>query len=219
MYVLAIDDDPMSLQLVRLSLQTHGYEVGTIDNPAGVFVMIEKRLPDLLLVDVRMPGMTGFELVERLADMGYHIPAIFVTACNNTEDKLRGFTLSAEDYICKPYDFQELLARVKVAERHIMGRPMPRDVKAGPFKLLPDTFQVMVNDDTLVTLTPTELQILTMLMTNAGRIIKRETFFDRLWQTGSSNVLDVYISRLRRKLGPAGKRIEAQRGFGYVLQV
>jgi DNA-binding response OmpR family regulator len=166
-----------------------------------------------------MPDMTGFELIQRLTDTGYNIPAIFVTGCDDADDKLHGFDLQAEDYICKPYNFRELLARVKVAERHILGKPAQREAKVGPFKLLPDTFQVMINDDTLVTLTPTELQVLTMLMSNAGRIITRETFIDRLWQIGSSNVLDVYISRLRRKLGPAGKYIESQRGVGYVLRV
>src|SRR5690348_14043749 len=113
MYILVLDDDLLSLQLIQVVLRNNGYEVATIDNPDGALALVEKRLPDLLLVDVRMPpNITGFEFVQQLNEAGYAIPVVFVTACTEIPDRLHGFALNAEDYICKPYDFQELLARV-----------------------------------------------------------------------------------------------------------
>ncbi|GHO65942.1 DNA-binding response regulator [Ktedonobacter sp. SOSP1-52] len=219
MYILMVDDDFLTRQLVELTLKNNGYEVETVDNPTGALSMIERCVPDLLLVDVRMPPhISGFEFVQQLNSAGYTIPVVFVTACNDIPDRLRGFSLRAEDYICKPYDFQELLARVQVVERHIYGRTVDRAVKVGPLELLPDTFEVKVNGEKTVILTPIELRVLTILMNHAGNVVARDKFFDRIWQDETSNVLDVYIARLRRKLGKVGRSIHCQRGVGYVLK-
>lgn len=219
MYILIVDDDPMSLELARFVLRSGGHEIEAVDNPRGALRLIERRLPNLLLLDVNMPEMDGFTFSQRLKSDGYHIPFIFLTSRTDLEDRLRGFALQADDYICKPYHPQELLARVGVAARHQGAHQPAQHIQAGPLELIPEHLQVIVNGTKPVSLTPTEMQVLLLLMTHAGRVVKREQFFTQIWKEESSNVLDAFIRRLRGKLGVLGKSIVCVRGLGYSFQI
>ncbi|GHO49228.1 response regulator transcription factor [Ktedonospora formicarum] len=167
--------------------------------------------PGLILFDIRMLVMAGIELVKRINEDGYSIPVIFINACTDISDKMRGFALKAEDYICKPYDYQELLAHAQIAERHITRSNINRNLKVRPLELLSEALQVTINGDKVITLTPTEMQVMTLLMNNADKVVERDRFFNQLWQEETNKVLDVYIARLLRKLGKAGKNIACVR--------
>src|SRR5437773_4990408 len=118
-YILVVDDDHFANTLVQFVLSKEGYEVETADNPRGAMQMIQRREPDLLILDVTMPYLNGFEFSTKLRQEGYEIPLIFMTAQDTIEAKLEGFNIGADDYICKPYNHQELVARVQAVLRRI----------------------------------------------------------------------------------------------------
>src|SRR5579885_2553484 len=118
-YILVVDDDSFANALVQFALTKEGYEVETTDNPRGAMQMIQRREPDLLLLDVTMPYLDGFQFSEKLRAEGYETPLIFMTAQDTLESKLQGFNIGADDYICKPYNHQELVARVQAVLRRI----------------------------------------------------------------------------------------------------
>ena len=215
MYILVIDDEVLGLELVKFTLRTCGYEVEGTDNPRGALHMIERRLPDLLLLDVKMPGMDGFAFSRYLKQEGYAIPCIFLTACAEIENLLLGFSLEAEDYICKPYHPQELIARVGVVARHKSLQP-PQRLQAGSLELIPEKLQLIVGSKQM-TITPTEMQILSILIRHAGQVVPRENFFSQLWDKRTSNVLAVFMRRLRNKIG--NNTIICVRGVGYSLSI
>ncbi|HTK08866.1 MAG TPA: response regulator transcription factor [Ktedonobacteraceae bacterium] len=213
MYILVVDDDVLCLELVKFTLRNCGYEVECADNPRGAIYMIERRLPDLLLLDVKMPGMDGFSFTKHLKKEGYAIPCIFLTAYSDMENLLLGFSLDAEDYITKPYHPQELIARIGVVARRKSLQPV-QHLRAGSLELIPEKLQVMVGTKQ-TTLTPTEMQILSILIKHVGQVVPRENFFADLWSEQTSNVLAVFIRRLRNKIG--NNAIVCVRGVGYSL--
>jgi len=215
MYILVIDDDVLGLELLKFTLRNCGYEVECSDNPRGAIRMIERRLPDLLVLDVKMPGMDGFSFAKYLKKEGYAIPYIFLTAYSDLENLLLGFSLDAEDYIAKPYHPQELVARVGVVARHKSLQPSQR-LQAGSLELIPEKLQVTIGTKE-IPLTPTEMQILSLLIKHIGQVVPREDFFSHIWHEQTSNVLDVFIRRLRSKLG--NNTIVCVRGVGYSLTI
>jgi DNA-binding response OmpR family regulator len=133
-YILVVDDDHFANALVQFVLSKEGYEVETTDNPRGAMQMIQKREPDLLILDVTMPYINGFEFSSQLRAEGYEIPLIFMTAQDTIEAKLQGFNIGADDYICKPYNHQELVARVQAVLRRLKkhhARIGDQSVRAG----------------------------------------------------------------------------------------
>src|SRR5882724_4569758 len=156
--------------------------------------MIEKRLPDLLILDIAMPYLNGFEFFAKLRDDGYEIPLIFMTARDAIEDKLQGFHIGADDYICKPYNHQELVARVQAVMRRTqkyvkVGEPT---LRVGQVELFPAELKVLVGDRNSTSLTPTEMNVLRVLMSSPGQVIKREQLLDVVWNynENSSNIVD-----------------------------
>jgi len=111
--ILVVDDDPIGSRMVQFLLTEQGYAVDLVDNSRGALALVEKRRPDLLLLDVNLPPFSGFDLYERLRERGFDLPVIFVTAKGEVEDRVRGLRLGADDYICKPFQPAELTARVE----------------------------------------------------------------------------------------------------------
>jgi len=224
MYILVIDDDPLNCELVKFLLLKERYEVEVVDNPRGAIHLIEKRLPDLLLLDIRMPGMDGFALTEHLEKTGYRIPRVYLTACSTEEDRLRGYKLGAEDYICKPYSPAELLERVKVVARHQRGVRPAQHLRVGPIELIPEELHLLIAGQSgPLPLTPTEARLLAILMSHEGIVVQRGEFIATIWNDSEdmgSNILDVFIKRLRGKLRIPGKMLPSiltVRGVGYKL--
>ena len=221
MYILVVDDDHFANTLVQFVLSKEGYEVETADNPRGALQMIQRREPDLLILDVTMPYLNGFEFSTKLRQEGYEIPLIFMTAQDTIEAKLQGFNIGADDYICKPYNHQELVARVQAVLRRIKkhNRIGNQSIRKGQMELFPAELKV-VNGHTSITLTPTEMQILRVLMDSSGQVVNRDQLLTEVWndEENNSNIVDVYIRRLRRKLEADVDKpqyIISVRGVGY----
>jgi DNA-binding response OmpR family regulator len=221
-YILVVDDDSFANALVQFVLSKEGYEVETTDNPRGAMQMIQKREPDLLLLDVSMPYLNGFEFSEKLRAEGYETPLIFMTAQDTLESKLHGFNIGADDYICKPYIHQELVARVQAVLRRIKKQKAPgnHSLRAGQIELFPAELKVLLPGRPPIDLTHTEMQVLRVLMASAGMAVERNRLLAAVWNEdgNSSNIVDVYIRRLRRKLEEdilKPQYIISVRGVGY----
>jgi DNA-binding response OmpR family regulator len=204
LYILVVDDDQFANMLVQFVLTEEGYEVETMDNPRRALQLIRKREPDLLLLDVAMPGLNGFEFSAKLHDEGYETPLIFMTAQDAPETRLQGFKMGADDYICKPYNHQELIARIQAVMRRVKkyGKINNHCIRCGRFELFPLDLKVIVGSRDPIMLTPTEMHILRVLMSYSDQVVYREHLLAEIWNDGesSSNVLDVYIRRLRAKI-------------------
>jgi len=222
-YILVVDDDSFANALVQFVLSKEGYEVETADNPRGAWQMIQKREPDLLILDVTMPYLNGFEFSAKLRTEGYDIPLIFMTAQDTIEAKLQGFNIGADDYICKPYNHQELVARVQAVLRRIKKDGVGltnQAIRSGQIELFPAELKVIIAGGPAVTLTPTEMQVLRVLMNSNGQVVNRDQLLDEVWNESenNSNIVDVYIRRLRVKLGEDTENpqyIISVRGVGY----
>lgn len=205
MYILVVDDDRFANTLVHFALTKEGYEVETADNPHGAMRMIQKREPDLLILDITMPYLDGFEFSKKLRADGYDTPLIFMTAQDNIEAKLQGFNMGADDYICKPYNHQELIARVHAVMRrikkhaHVNGN---QSIRNGRIELFPAELKVTVDEKAALMLTPTEMQVLRVLMSSPNQVVNRDYLMSEVWNDNdsSSNIVDVYIRRLRLKI-------------------
>ncbi|HEX7736449.1 MAG TPA: response regulator transcription factor [Ktedonobacteraceae bacterium] len=222
MYILVVDDDRFANALVQFVLSKEGYEVETTDNPRGALQMIQRREPDLLLLDVTMPYLDGFQFSERLRSEGYETPLIFMTAMDALESRLQGFKIGADDYICKPYNHQELVARVHAVLRRMkkQGMPSNHSVRAGQVELFPADLKVVLPGRGAVELTHTEMLVLRVLMTSANQAVDRGQLLSVVWgdDGNSSNIVDVYVGRLRSKMEDDYRHpqyIQSVRGIGY----
>lgn len=221
--ILVVDDDESTTEMVQFLLSRQGYQVDTVDNGRGAMALIGRRPPDLMLLDVGLPQMSGFEFYERLRDEGYDFPVIFVTGADELEDRLQGLKMGADDYICKPFHPTELTARVEAVlrrYRRAITIPRPR-LQPGSIDIDMASLQVALPDGRVAQLTPREMQLLLQLAEQPGRIISRDDLLDAVWgenYPGESNIVDVYVRRLRRKIerDPASPElIQVARGVGY----
>ena len=222
MYILVVDDDQFANALVQFVLKKEGYEVETMDNPRGAMQMIQRREPDLLILDVMMPYIDGFEFSKKLRAEGYETPLIFMTAQDTIDAKLKGFDIGADDYICKPYNHQELVARVQAVMRRIKknNKLGSQSLRGGEVELFPAEMKVTIPGKTAIFLTRTEMQVLRLLMAYPGQVVKREQLLAEVWNDSdnNSNIVDVYIRRLRAKLETDAEKpqhIVSVRGIGY----
>jgi DNA-binding response OmpR family regulator len=221
-YILVVDDDQYANSLVQFVLSKEGYEVETTDNPRGALQMIQKREPDLLILDVMMPYINGFEFSAKLRSEGYETPLIFMTAQDGIESRLQGFNIGADDYICKPFNHQELVARVQAVMRRVknIAKVGNSSIHCGQVELFPGELKVTIPNCAPIMLTPTEMHVLRVLMTSPGRVIDRDQLLSEVWNDNesNSNIVDVYIRRLRLKLEEDADRpqhIISVRGIGY----
>jgi len=222
MYILVVDDDVFANTLVQFVLAKEGFDVKTTDNPWGAMRLIEDQEPDLLILDVCMPHLNGFEFSQKLYKEGYEIPLIFMTIQGTIEAKLQGFDVGADDYICKPYNHQELVARVKAVMHRIKRSQafVKQNVCVGRIELVPVDLKLIIDGNKSITLTPTEVKMLHILMSSSGQTINRDQLMVEVWDDDdtSSNIVDVYIRRLRTKLEEDPNRphhIISVRGIGY----
>jgi DNA-binding response OmpR family regulator len=221
-YILVVEDDQFTSAMVQFALSKEGYKVETADNPHGAMHMILKQEPDLLILDINMPYQNGFEFSKKLRIAGYETPIIFMTAKDSVEDRLQGFNAGADDYICKPFNFQELVARAQAVMRRTKKTTNTgnQTIRCGGFELLTGDLKVVTPSGATVTLTPKEMRVLRMLMISAGQVVKRDRIFAEVWEDdeNGSNSVDVYIRRLRVKLEEDPEHpqhILSVRGSGY----
>lgn len=223
MRILVVEDDPISSRMVQFLLTEQGYQVDAVDNARGAQALVERYSPDLLLLDVNLPQVSGFDFYQRLREANYDMPVIFVTAKDDLEDRLQGLRMGADDYICKPFQPAELAARVEaVLRRYIKTRTEGAAIRSGSLEIDASGLAVAAPGRGRVRLTPTEMKLLLCLVRHPGTVISRDALMAQVWGTqpaGESNVVDVYIRRLRRKIerDPGNPAIIlSARGVGYL---
>ena len=219
--ILIVDDEQDLCEILQFNLNVAGY--GT-DVAFSAEEAIGKGIEqyDLLLLDVMMPGLSGFELAQRLKtdEKTTHIPIIFITAKDAEDDTLQGFGLGADDYVTKPFSVREVVARVNaVLRRRPTPSPSPREGRMTCDGLVVDTISKTVTiDDARVELTRTEFDLLALLLTHRGQVFSRQELLDRVWPDDvivTERTVDVNITRLRKKLGNYASCILTRQGFGY----
>jgi two-component system, OmpR family, response regulator len=222
--LLVVDDEPNILELLSASLRFAGFEVATATNGTDAMAVAQTFSPDLLLLDVMMPGMDGFELVRRLRGEDSRTPVLFLTARDSTEDKVTGLTLGGDDYVTKPFSLEEVIARVRTVLRRT-GREVPaatRSTWSFADIVLDDDSHEVEKSGELVTLSPTEFKLLRYFLQNPSRVLSKAQILDHVWEYdfgGDANVVESYVSYLRRKIDTTQPRLlHTIRGVGYVLR-
>ena len=220
--LLVVDDEIFLRDAVAASLRFLGFEVATAENGTETLRLARSGRFDLLVLDVMLPDVDGFEVVRRLRRDGSKVPVIFLTARDTRADKVTGLTLGGDDYLTKPFGLEELAARI----RSVLRRTRP-DI-GGPvltfadLELDQDSYEVR-RCGQLIDLSPTEYRLLRFLMVNPGRVLTRAQLLNHVWDYdfgGASTVVATYIAYLRRKLAAQGPDlIHTQRGVGYSLRL
>ncbi|AZM74994.1 response regulator transcription factor [Streptomyces sp. G3] len=230
-HLLVVDDEPTVRELLRTALRYAGFDVDAAATGREALDLAALRTPDLVLLDVMLPDMDGFEVIRRLRAQprsprpgrGGDVPVLFVTAREDRRDRLHGLRLGGDDYVTKPFDLEELIARIHAVLRRTRGET-PARLTVGDLHLEPDSHHVTRAGRT-VRLSPTEFRLLHFLVANAGRTMTKSQILDSVWEYdfgGDPSIVDTYISYLRRKVDPAdadGPRlIHTVRGVGYVVR-
>lgn len=219
--ILVVDDEPPIVRLVKAKLRLDGYEVITASRGDEALGILEEETPDLIVLDVMMPDMDGFETLRRIRQHS-QVPVVMLTARGSDADKLQGLKSGADDYITKPFSLEELLLRVQaVLRRGRAAAPATSRLTCGDVTLDEDAMRVW-RGETEVALSPTEFRLLRYLMLNRDRVVSRQQILDHVWDydfAGDPNAVETYISYLRRKLDDRDARlIHTVRGFGYSLR-
>jgi two-component system response regulator MprA len=223
MRVLVVDDEPAVRDSLRRALALEGYEVHLAEGGLSGLRQVIDTVPDAVLLDVLMPDMDGLELCRTLRSRGDRTPVLMLTARETVADRVAGLDAGADDYLVKPFDLDELLARVRaLLRRSVATADEGARLRYGDLLLDQDARSVRIGDRT-VELTRTEFALLELLMLNAGKVLTRGTIQQRVWGYDfgpSSNSLGVYIGYLRRKLEAEGepRLVHTVRGLGYVLR-
>src|SRR5436189_4844521 len=219
MRILVVDDDSRIRDVLRRQLSYEGYQVELAGDSSEAFARVAENPPDLVVLDWMLPGTDGVEICRRLRQTD-DMPIIMLTAKGTLEDKIDGLDSGADDYLVKPFEAEELLARVRALLRR--RQPQAAVLKFGTLTVDPAARQVWAGDR-IVDLSSKEFDLLELLIRHPKQVLTRETFYDRVWGydfSGESNILEVYIRYLRSKLEAAGapRYIQTVRGVGYALR-
>ncbi len=220
--VLVVDDEPNITDLVGTALRYVGFEVATAATGREALERARAFRPELIVLDVMLPDLDGFEVTRRLRGEGLRIPVLFLTARDATEDKVTGLTLGGDDYVTKPFSLEELVARVRAVLRRTGVGETPARLVFADLELDEDTHEVFRAGEALP-MTPTEFKLLRYLMVNARRVLSKAQILDHVWEYdfgGDANVVETYISYLRKKVDRVEPRlIHTVRGVGYTLRL
>ena len=223
--LLVVDDEPNIRELLSASLRYAGFEVATAPDGQQALAVAEQFRPDLLVLDVMMPGLDGFGVVRRLRQNGTQTPVVFLTARDGGQDKVTGLTLGGDDYVTKPFSLDEVLARIRAVLRRTAGAQQAAESPRLTFAdiELDEESHEVVKAGELISLSPTEFKLLRYLMANAGRVLSKAQILDHVWNydfNGEANVVESYISYLRRKVDTTEPRLlHTLRGVGYSLRL
>ncbi|MEU2000747.1 response regulator transcription factor [Rhodococcus sp. NPDC019627] len=222
--VLVVDDEPNILELLSVSLRFQGFEVATASSGTAGLDTARTFRPDAVILDVMMPGMDGFGMLQRLRADGVHAPVLFLTAKDAVEDKISGLTLGADDYVTKPFSLEEVVTRLRVILRRsgkVSVEEQSARITFADIELDDDTREVWKAGE-LVSLSPTEFTLLRYFMVNAGTVLSKPRILDHVWNYdfgGEVGVVESYVSYLRRKVDTGETPlIHTLRGVGYVMR-
>jgi two-component system OmpR family response regulator len=220
--VLVVDDEPNIVDVVTMALRFQGFEVESAGTGAEALAAVAAFRPHLIVLDVMLPDMEGFDVAERLGAQRARVPIIFLTARDDTADKVRGLTIGGDDYVTKPFSLEELIARVRtILRRTGLAEPDSGRLVFGDLELDEETREVTRAGE-FVELTATEYRLLRYLMLNPRRVLTRVQLLEHVWKYdfgGDARVLETYVSYLRKKLDVHGPSlIHTVRGVGYALR-
>lgn len=223
--LLVVDDEPNIRDLLATSLRFAGFEVFTASTGNEAIREATEHQPDLVVLDVMLPDMDGFTVTRRLRDRGEQYPILFLTARDETQDKVAGLTVGGDDYVTKPFSLEEVVARIRAVLRRTHGgsdTTVESALVVGDLSLDEDSHEVYRGDVTIDLSPPTEFKLLRYLMLNAGRVVSKTQILDHVWDydwSGEVGIVESYISYLRRKIDVVGEpMIHTKRGIGYVLR-
>ena len=220
--VLIVDDEAGVRELLKDALGLAGFESKTVGDGMSALTLLRTFTPDIMIIDINMPLMDGFELVERLRKIGNDVPVLMLSARADRGDVTRGLTLGADDYVTKPFGLEELVLRVRAILRRSQSALLSStSISCGPIVVDDQSHTVKFNED-IVELSPTEYRLLQVLIENKNRVLTKATLLDDVWGItfeSESTVVDTYISYLRKKLHKDGfAGIKTIRGVGFVIQ-
>jgi two-component system, OmpR family, response regulator len=222
--VLVVDDEPNIRELVQVALKFHGCSVSAAASGRDALRQAEASRPDLIVLDVMLPDIDGFEVCRRLRAAGNEVPVIFLTARDTSSDTVTGLAIGGDDYVTKPFSVEALVARVRaVLRRAARSAGAGPGADAGPLRAgdveLDEERWTVHRGGLPVELSPTEFRLLAYLMRHEGRVLTRAQLLENVWgwdYSGESQIVETYVSYLRRKLDPLGPPlIYTQRGVGY----
>jgi two-component system OmpR family response regulator len=221
--VLVVDDEPNIRDLLSASLRFAGHQVLTSPNGTDAINKIVEQQPDIILLDVMLPDVSGFGVTKKIRSMGIETPILFLTARDDTEDKITGLTVGGDDYVTKPFSLDEIMARISAIMRRT-GKDQTQGsvIKVGELEINEDAHEVTVNGN-FVDLSPTEYQLLRYLAQNPNRVLTKAQILDHVWEydfNGEMGIVESYVSYLRKKLDPVSTEplIVTKRGVGYLLK-
>jgi two-component system OmpR family response regulator len=221
--VLVVDDEANITDLVATALRYEGFDVSTAGDGRSALALVESFRPHVIVLDVMLPDLDGFEVQRKLVERGQRAPVLFLTARDATEDKVHGLTIGGDDYVTKPFSLEELVARIRTVLRRAGG------IDAGTERLRFEDLEM--NEDTHevwrgereIELTPTEFGLLRLLLSNPRRVMSKGQILDHVWQYdfgGDASIVETYISYLRKKVDVEEPRlIHTVRGVGYVIRL
>jgi len=219
--ILVVDDEAGITDLVATALRYEGFTVETAATGRRALDAVQSFGPHLIVLDVMLPDLDGFEVVRTLADSGTRTPVLFLTARDDPEDRVRGLTLGGDDYLGKPFSVAELVARVRAVLRRSYPEETPATMSYEDLVLDTDTFEARRGDER-IELTPTEFRLLHYLMMNAERVVSKAQILDHVWNYdfgGDAGIVETYVSYLRKKVDRVDPPlIQTVRGFGYSLR-
>ncbi|MEY4000157.1 MAG: hypothetical protein RLZZ626_512 [Actinomycetota bacterium] len=221
--VLVVDDEPNIRDLLSTSLRFAGFSVHSVGNGSDAVFAAEKGNPDIILLDVMLPDMSGFNVTKKLRSMGIDVPVLFLTARDETEDKITGLTVGGDDYMTKPFSLDEIVARINAILRRTRQAETEESLlEVGEVRINQDAHEVFVNE-TEVDLSPTEYKLLRFLMSNANRVLTKAQILDHVWEydfNGEMGIVESYVSYIRKKLDPLTTEpvIQTKRGVGYMFK-
>lgn len=228
-HLVVVDDEPNIRELLTTSLRFAGFSVDAAADGQSAITLIRDLQPDLVVLDVMLPDLDGFTVTSRLRENGIHIPVLFLTAKDDTQDKITGLTVGGDDYVTKPFSLEEVVARIRAILRRTTPSPEDDSVLRFMDLELDEDLHEVRRAGIVIDLSPTEFKLLRYLMMNAGRVLSKQQILDHVWEydwDGDANIVESYISYLRRKVDnlalPDGSTptplIMTKRGVGYLLR-
>ncbi len=221
--ILVVDDEPDIVALVAYHLAKAGFRVSTAASGTEALEQIRREIPSLLILDLMLPGVSGFDVLEKLRqnEPTTDVPVLLLTARGDESDRIRGLSLGADDYLTKPFSPAEVVLRVKAILRRTSSAGGQKDIlNIGDVSINRSAHSVEVGGEP-VELTPTEYKLLILLAERRGRVQARSSLLQSVWEAApdiQTRTVDMHVQRLRTKLGPSGDLIETVRGFGYRLK-
>ena len=231
--IVVVDDEPSIRELVSVSLHFSGFDVKTASNGTEAIDVITQTNPDIVVLDVMLPDIDGFTVTRRIRQQGVEAPVLFLTARDDTQDKVMGLTVGGDDYVTKPFSLEEVVARIRAILRRTKEQVEDDPViRVADLEINEDSHDV-TRHGVLVDLSPTEYKLLRYLMDNEGRVLSKAQILDHVWQYdwgGDAAIVESYISYLRKKIdgvtytddkGNEQKVvpvIQTKRGIGYMIR-